>query len=172
MIISSNNRFRLALFLCARKLILPAMLEMCRMPITNCEPHCRMKNSSLFVILLPLLFLVACGSKPKNLIYSGMTTSRLVEKYGEPVRKESSEDGNETWYYKAQKIVKTTSQEDWSTDTASPNFSGGHGDVGSSSTGSSVSWSRTANAETVGIPVRNGEVVRSPPEDLQILGSP
>lgn len=131
-----------------------------------------MKSRFILSILLPLLFVAACGTKPKNLIYSGMTTSRLVEKYGEPVRKEASGDGSETWFYKAQKFVNTASQEEWNTDTASPDFSANHGDPGSPSTGSTFSVSRTATNETVGIPVRDGEVTRAAPDNVKIISSP
>jgi len=131
-----------------------------------------MKNRSVSAFLLPLLLLAGCGSKPKNLIYSGMTTSRLVEKYGEPARKESADDGSEVWFYKAQRIEKTISQEDWNTDTASPQFSAEHGSPGAPSSGSSVSLSRTAESETVGILIRNGEVAKSPPDNVKIVGSP
>jgi hypothetical protein len=131
-----------------------------------------MKKPSLLAILLPLLFLAACGSKPKNLIHSGMTTSRLIEKHGEPVRKEELEDGSETWFYKAKQYVDEASEEEWSTDTANPDFSISHGSPGGSSTGSSVSVSRTITEETVGIQVCDGEVTKAAPDNVKILGSP
>ncbi|MDF1740558.1 MAG: hypothetical protein P1U86_15460 [Verrucomicrobiales bacterium] len=129
-----------------------------------------MKKQSTLAVLLPILFLTACGSKPKNLIYSGMTTSSLIEKYGEPVRKEASDDGSETWFYKAQRFVDSASQEQWSTDTASPHFSESHSDPGKPSDGTSLSVSRTLTTETVGIPIRNGEVTKAAPADLKIIG--
>ena len=128
-----------------------------------------MKNPSILTILLPLLFLTACGSKPRNLIYSGMTTTSLIEKYGEPVRKEASDDGSETWFYKAQRLVDSASQEHWSTDTASPHFSESHSAPGEPSDGTSLSVSRTLTTETMGIPVRDGQVTKAAPVDAKII---
>ena len=127
-----------------------------------------MKRQALFTVLLPLLVLAACTPKPKNLVHSGMTTSRLVELYGNPVRKETADNGSETWFYKAQKFVDSTSQEEWNTDTASPDFST-HSDPGSPSSGSSVSVSRTATTETIGIQVREGKVTQAAPDNVKII---
>lgn len=128
-----------------------------------------MRKQTFPAILMPLLFLTGCGSKPKNLIYSGMTTSSLIEKYGDPVRKEASDDGGETWFYKAQRVVNEAAQEHWNTDTASPHFSDNHSDPGKPSEGTSLSVSRTLTTETVGIPIRDGKVTKAAPADAKII---
>lgn len=142
------------------------------MDASNLSSSSRMKRLSTIATLLVSVFLVACVSKPKNLIYAGMTTTRLIEKYGEPVRKETAEDGSETWFYKAQKFENEASQENWSTDTASPHFSSGQGSPGSASTGSTFSVSRTTTNEELGISIRDGEVTRAAPDNMKIIVSP
>jgi len=76
------------------------------------------------------------------------------------------------FFYKAQNFVNTTSQGEWSTDTASPHFSGSQVDTGSPSDGSTISVSRTMTEETVGILVRDGEVTKSAPANVKIIESP